>query len=319
MGTDLHHPEGVSWNYVGQEAATRRFVEAVLWMARAGCAWRLVPGAVGSWNSVYKRFARWQEKGVSAAPMDQLAADADLDGRCSQHRGAGPRLCRRGKKIQGEQALGRSRGGFSNKLHGLADGLGNPLAFRLTAGQQGDAPQALPLLDRLATTAVIADKAYDTDAILQAVAAGGALAVIPPKPPAATNARPTGISTGSGTRSRTCSAHEALPPRLRPLRETGAPLSRLRPSRRRLHPAAVECQQNLDPVEKFSLSSLSSCQITRDASRQFQTEALPRGAAPGAAEREGVRYLSFGRCEYISRTCSITEPIATRAPAGKRT
>ena len=50
--------------YVGQEAATRRFVEAVLWMARAGCAWRLVPGEVGSWNSVYKRFARWQERGV---------------------------------------------------------------------------------------------------------------------------------------------------------------------------------------------------------------------------------------------------------------
>ena len=30
--------------YVRQEAATRHFVEAVLWMARAGCAWRLVPG-----------------------------------------------------------------------------------------------------------------------------------------------------------------------------------------------------------------------------------------------------------------------------------
>ena len=29
--------------YVAQEPATRRFVEAVLWMARAGCAWRLVP------------------------------------------------------------------------------------------------------------------------------------------------------------------------------------------------------------------------------------------------------------------------------------
>ena len=101
-------------------------------------------------------------------------------GDARQHRGAGPRLCRRGKKIAGEQALGRSRGGFY-KLHASADSLGNPLAFRLTAGQQGDAPQALPLLDGLTTTAVIADKAYDTDAILQAVAAAGALAVIPPK------------------------------------------------------------------------------------------------------------------------------------------
>jgi transposase len=65
--------------YVAQEPATRRFVEAVLWMARAGCAWRLVPGEVGSWNSVYKRFARWQERGVWAALTDRLAADADLE------------------------------------------------------------------------------------------------------------------------------------------------------------------------------------------------------------------------------------------------
>ncbi len=98
-----------------------------------------------------------------------------------QHRGAGACLRRRGKKIAGDQALGRSRGGFSSKLHAAGDALGNPLAFRLTAGQQGDAPQALPLLDGITTTAVIADKAYDTDAILQAVAARRALAVIPPK------------------------------------------------------------------------------------------------------------------------------------------
>ena len=102
-------------------------------------------------------------------------------GDARQHRGAGPRRRRRGKKIAGEQALGRSRGGFSGKLHGAGDSLGNPLAFRLTAGQQGDAPQALPLLDGITATAVIADKAYDTDAILQAVAASRALPVIPPR------------------------------------------------------------------------------------------------------------------------------------------
>jgi transposase len=77
--------------------------------------------------------------------------------------------------------IGPADHGFSSKLHGLCDSLGNPLAFRLTAGQQGDAPQALALLDHFTAAAVIADKAYDTDAILAAVAAAGALAVIPPR------------------------------------------------------------------------------------------------------------------------------------------
>lgn len=102
-------------------------------------------------------------------------------GDARQHRGAGACLRRRGKKSAGGQALGRSRGGFSTKLHAAGDALGNPLAFRLTAGQQGDAPQALPLLDRRSAQAVIADKAYDTDAILAALAAAGILAVIPPR------------------------------------------------------------------------------------------------------------------------------------------
>lgn len=45
-------------------ADNRLFVEAVLWMARTGAPWRDLPPAFGPWNSVFRRFSRWADKGV---------------------------------------------------------------------------------------------------------------------------------------------------------------------------------------------------------------------------------------------------------------
>lgn len=61
-------------------------------------------------------------------------------------------------------------------------GLGCPVRFALTAGQRGDAPQALPLIEDLPAEAVMADAAYDSDQLRQAIAAKGAIAVIPNNP-----------------------------------------------------------------------------------------------------------------------------------------
>ena len=63
----------------------------------------------------------------------------------------------------------------------MCDALGNPLGFVLTAGQRADCTQAIPLLEGLKFQALLADKGYDSDAILEYVASRGAVAVIPPK------------------------------------------------------------------------------------------------------------------------------------------
>lgn len=77
-------------------------------------------------------------------------------------------------------AIGRSRGGRTTKLHALVDGLGRLVAFAITPGQRGDAPVAAELVHLLpASTTLAADRAYDSDPLRRLLIARGTTPVIP--------------------------------------------------------------------------------------------------------------------------------------------
>lgn len=87
-----------------------------------------------------------------------------------------------GKKAE-NKAVGISRGGRTTKIHTLVDGLGNPLAFRLSPGNEHDSTHAVPLLGQvnIAGSNILGDKAYGAKAILEYIDAQGATYTIPPR------------------------------------------------------------------------------------------------------------------------------------------
>ena len=161
--------------------AQRKFFDALLWMARTGAAWRDLPERLGKWNVVYQRYAYWCEKGqferlfqgVQQPNTEEVMVDSTY---CKAHQAsAGAR------KTSGAQAIGITRGGLNTKIHALCDALGNPLRFLLTPGQRHDSKAVPELLNGVMAKALLADKAYDSDKIIQSAQEQGMQVIIPSK------------------------------------------------------------------------------------------------------------------------------------------
>ncbi len=166
----------------------RQVLNAILWKLRTGAPWRDLPERYGPWKTAHERLRRWTADGTWERILAEVIVKDDAVGEVewvisvdsssvratSTPLGPGKGGCTDpvdALAVDGE-ALGRSRGGLTSKLHLAVDAAGLPVAVTLTPGQAGDNPQLLGLIDTLADLTingrrvrvgrVLADKAYST-------------------------------------------------------------------------------------------------------------------------------------------------------------
>ncbi|WP_313663970.1 IS5 family transposase [Cellulosimicrobium cellulans] len=143
----------------------RRQVDGIRFRVRTGCPWRDVPqDRYGPWSSVYRRFWDWQRDGTWVAVIDGLRTIADGAGligwdlnidstiaRAHQH-AAGARRDPQAQveppgREPADHGLGRSRGGWTTKVHAAAEQGQRLMGMVVTAGHRGDSPQFAPVLE----------------------------------------------------------------------------------------------------------------------------------------------------------------------------
>jgi len=161
----------------------KTFFEAIWYICRTGCQWRLLPFYYGHWRAIHRRFFRWAKRGIWDRLLESTKIDPDLEAVMIDATIIRAHACAAGygKDSQKEEALGRCVGGFSTKINAMVDALGNPLKFILSPGQQHDIKAALHLIEGIIEAYVLADKGYDDDNLIKAIAAQRCKAVIPPR------------------------------------------------------------------------------------------------------------------------------------------
>ncbi|MEU7341969.1 IS5 family transposase [Streptomyces sp. NPDC007074] len=164
-----HELTDESWAVIGPLLAPPRMgrpvrdrcqvVDGILWKLSTGAAWRDLPERYGPWKTVYERFRRWSADGTWDRLLAHVQQHCDAIGavdwsivcidsttvRAHQHAAGAPK---KGQHWPGE-AIGRSRGGLTTKIHLACDGHGRPLAFTLTAGNVNDCTQFEAVMARI--------------------------------------------------------------------------------------------------------------------------------------------------------------------------
>ncbi|HXA37591.1 MAG TPA: IS5 family transposase [Phenylobacterium sp.] len=159
----------------------RRVINGIFYVLRTGSPWRDLPSRYGPHTTVYNRYNRWAKAGVWLRIFEALSAKSPqslhlIDSsiiRAHQHAAGG-------KKGGPDHAIGRSRGGLSTKINAVVDQDGLPIRIVLSAGQASDKAAVADLIEGLPPArALVADRGYDAQAIIDLVRIRGGCAHIP--------------------------------------------------------------------------------------------------------------------------------------------
>ena len=163
----------------------RTTINGVLWILHTGSPWRDLPAEFGKWQTVYNRFRRWINEGIWGQIFSHLLRRLDALGKierslwCVDGTVVRAHRCASGMIPQSEEndelnALGRSRGGYSTKLHVMTDAKGTVLAVTATGGQKHESTEFECLLENCELSihrhskrpdALAGDKGYSSGAI----------------------------------------------------------------------------------------------------------------------------------------------------------
>ncbi|MFD2439555.1 IS5 family transposase [Paracoccus kondratievae] len=169
----------------GRKPTNHRLVlDGIFWIASTGSPWRDLPDEFGRWSSVYRQFRRWTLAGLwegmlEALNANGLAPDAlqmiDSTVVRAHHQAAGA------KGGTPRQGFGRSRGGFTTKVHLRVNGAGLPMRSDITPGETSDYRGFdLVMDDNLPEPCVLlADRGYDSDKVRENMEARNIVPVIP--------------------------------------------------------------------------------------------------------------------------------------------
>ena len=159
----------------------RSILEGILWVLRTGSPWRDMPESFPSWSSCYSRYRAWNRTGVLQQILSRLSKESDDEWHMLDSTIIRAHQCSAGKATkENDQALGRSKGGFSTKIHTKVDALGLPLKFILTGGKVDDSTQGIALIDGFHSEYLMGDAGYDTNKIRNYLEVNGTSAVIRP-------------------------------------------------------------------------------------------------------------------------------------------